>query len=167
MLLGLAKDQVACHVLDKFLLSSTVSIKAKRKLLRGFEGSLHLLATDKSGSRVLDKLWAIADINTKETMVIEIVPHEQLLANNFFGKFVLKNFRVEHFKRKREEWKQGEVSGDKKKDMFRDILGDEKIAKVQKPALPQSIKNVVAPEALAALGVDVAKVCWWRFYTNP
>ncbi|KAJ9051840.1 Nucleolar protein 9 [Entomophthora muscae] len=155
VLLGLAKDQVACHVLDKFLLSSTISIKAKRKLYRAFEGSLHILATDKFGSRILDNLWAIADINTKEAMVAEILPHEQLLANNFFGKFVLKNFRVEHFKRKREEWKLGEEGGEKKKDMFRDILGDEKIANIQKPVLPQILKNAVAPESLAALGVGV------------
>ncbi|KAI0216288.1 Nucleolar protein 9, partial [Massospora cicadina] len=150
VLLGLAKDPVASHVLDKFLISPTVSLKAKRKLTRAFEGSLHLLATDKGGSRVLDKLWAVADISTKEAMVSELIPHEHSLANNFFGKFVLRNFRVEHYKRKREEWKLGEVGGEKRKDLFRDLLGDEKIASIQKPAPPKSFNHPTASETLGA-----------------
>jgi nucleolar protein 9 len=50
------------------------------------------------------------------------------LSKNFFGKYILRNCNIDHFKRKREEWEEREKGIERKKDMFKDILGDTSMA---------------------------------------
>ena len=45
------------------------------------------LACDKSGSRVLDKLWLVASVKQKVSIAEELLKHEHRLQGDDFGRY--------------------------------------------------------------------------------
>lgn len=84
--------------------SDTVSIKQKRKLISLLQDHINSLATDKFGSRLIDRLWDISDLKGKERMVKTIVDNERTVATNMFGRWVWRNCHAEQYKRRKDEW---------------------------------------------------------------
>ncbi|KAF9142034.1 Nucleolar protein 9 [Mortierella sp. GBA39] len=121
-------DPVGSHVIEAFLTSPTLNLKVKRKILKSFMGKYHSMAKDRYGGHTVDKCWAVSDIEMKEKIAAELLAHEQELSQNFHGKFILRNCKIDQFKRKREEWVEREKGIERKKDMFMDILGDAVLA---------------------------------------
>jgi nucleolar protein 9 len=117
-------DPVGSHVIEAFLTSPTVNLKVKRKILRSFLGKYHTMALDRFGGHTVDKCWAVSDIEMKEKIAQELLEHEHALSQSYYGKFILRNCKIDQFKRKKEEWVEREKGIERKKDMFRDILGD-------------------------------------------
>ncbi|ORX93043.1 ARM repeat-containing protein [Basidiobolus meristosporus CBS 931.73] len=117
-------DPIGSRVVESFLTSPNVSLKAKRKIIRSFAGKYHEMAMDKYGSHIVDKCWAVSDIELKEKIATELVLNEKAIAACFHGKFILRNCQIDQFKRKREEWIEKEKGVERKKEMFKDILGD-------------------------------------------
>lgn len=65
-------------------------------------------------------------VNTLKTkMVTELLAGEEKLQNNTYGRMVLRNCRVNEFKKKRERWESEESVVEKRKRIFADILEDE------------------------------------------
>ncbi|KAJ3145160.1 Nucleolar protein 9 [Geranomyces michiganensis] len=163
-----AADAVASRVLEQFLVASTVSTKAKRKVIRGWLGRFSIIASDKFGSHVVDKAWAVADISLKEKIAEDLLLNYNTLSSNHFGKFVLRNCKIDSFKRRREEWVEKEMGIERKKDMFKEFLGDE-TAKAPDSSAADKVKKgkkEVDPlwtshkfdEGMAALGFGGGKV---------
>ncbi|KAF9921745.1 Nucleolar protein 9 [Linnemannia zychae] len=121
-------DPVGSHVIEAFLTSPTLNLKVKRKILKSFLGKYHMMAKDRYGGHTVDKCWAVSDIEMKEKIAAELLEHEHELSQNFHGKFILRNCKIDQFKRKREEWVEREKGIERKKDMFKDILGDAVLA---------------------------------------
>ncbi|KAF9284164.1 Nucleolar protein 9 [Mortierella alpina] len=121
-------DPVGSHVIEAFLTSPTLNLKVKRKILRSFLGKYHSMALDRYGGHTVDKCWAVSDIEMKEKIAAELLEHEQALSQSFHGKFILRNCKIDQFKRKKEEWVEREKGIERKKDMFKDILGDAVLA---------------------------------------
>ncbi|KAI8823129.1 armadillo-type protein, partial [Fimicolochytrium jonesii] len=99
-----AFSPTSSRVLEQFLLSSTINLKAKRKLIRSWLGKFATLAADKFGSHTVDKAWAVADIGLKEKIAEDLYNHTKTLQNSHFGKFVLRNCKIETYGKRREEW---------------------------------------------------------------
>jgi nucleolar protein 9 len=53
------------------------------------------------------------------------VKHEYDLSEHHLGKCILWTCKIDLFKRRYEEWVEREKGMDRKKDMFKDILGDD------------------------------------------
>ncbi|KAG0090636.1 Nucleolar protein 9 [Podila epicladia] len=121
-------DPTGSHVIEAFLTSPTLNLKVKRKILKSFMGKYHSMALDKYGGHTVDKCWAVSDIDMKEKIATELLEHEQALSHSFHGKFILRNCKIDQFKRKKEEWVEREKGIERKKDMFKDILGDAVLA---------------------------------------
>ncbi|KAG0294588.1 Nucleolar protein 9 [Dissophora globulifera] len=124
-------DPVGSHVLEAFLTSPTLNLKVKRKILKSFLGKYHAMAMDRYGGHTVDKCWAVSDIEMKEKIAQELLEHEHALSQSFHGKFILRNCKIDQFKRKKEEWVEREKGIERKKDMFKDILGDAVLATAQ------------------------------------
>ncbi|KAJ3019049.1 Nucleolar protein 9 [Thoreauomyces humboldtii] len=118
-----AFDPVSSRVIEAFLLAPAVSEKAKRKVIRGWLGKFGTLAADKFGSHLVDKSWAVADIGLKEKIAEDLLANLSVLSANHFGKFVVRNCKIESFKRRRDEWIEKEMGIDRKRDMFKEFLG--------------------------------------------
>lgn len=119
-----SKDIIASHAIDSFFTSPNISIKAKRKMIRGFDSQYDKLALDKFGSRVLDKCFEVADIEGKQRIVKELLPSERVLNNDFFGKITLRNCHVQLFKTDLKQWIQVQQGLESKRSLLKDILED-------------------------------------------
>ncbi len=82
------------------------------------------LCTDKHGSRVIDGVWKNCEIGQKESLAQELLAHEDELISNFYGRIVLHNCNITHYKRKQVAWKERERGVAKRREEFRDILED-------------------------------------------
>ncbi|KAF9418858.1 Nucleolar protein 9 [Entomortierella beljakovae] len=149
-------DPVGSHVIEAFLTSPTLNLKVKRKILKSFLGKYHSMALDKYGGHTVDKCWAVSDIEMKEKIATELLEHEHALSQSFHGKFILRNCKIDQFKRKKEEWVEREKGIERKKDMFKDILGDAVLATAngkQQAANGASAVDLPAPNPkMAELG---------------
>ncbi|KAJ3106517.1 Nucleolar protein 9 [Phlyctochytrium planicorne] len=128
-------DAVASRVIENFLKSPNVNLKAKRKIVTGFLDKIGELALGKYGSHLVDKCWDFSDIqlkvlqtrmNThthkkKEKIATELLKVESKLQQSFQGKFVLRNCKIESFKRSKESWTQNLIGAEKKKQMFKEF----------------------------------------------
>eukprot|EP01134_Creolimax_fragrantissima_P003110 CFRG3110T1 len=116
-------------VIETFM-GCSIEVAKKRKFMKIAKGSYAKLAMDKFGSRAVDACWAVADIKLKESLAAEMIQSENEMKNDFYGRVIWRNCRLDHFKRKKEAWAGKHVANEKKKDMFADILDDSKIESV-------------------------------------
>ncbi|KAJ3011101.1 UNVERIFIED_CONTAM: Nucleolar protein 9 [Siphonaria sp. JEL0065] len=117
------------RIYEKVLRSPSTPLKAKKKLLHGLHTHYAILACDKFGSYVVDAAWSVADLEAKERIAEELSRAKSQLEASFTGKFILKNCRVESYRREgREAWVEKVAGVDRKREMFKefeDILGDD------------------------------------------
>jgi nucleolar protein 9 len=106
-LIAMACNSITSHVLQKALTASTSTIQFRRQLVPRFAGYIKQLATDTSGSHVVDVLWeASKDIYfVKERLAQELADSELELRDSFIGRAVWKNWSMDIYKRRRGEWK--------------------------------------------------------------
>ncbi|KAI9203888.1 armadillo-type protein [Polychytrium aggregatum] len=122
-------DPIASRVLDMVFAGAMVSIKVKRKLIFALEGKYGEIAKDKYGSRIIDKIWLVSDINLKKKIAEELLFHEKTLADNFHGKFVLRNCKIDRYKKDQEEWAERQEGVERKKDLMKDFFEDKAFQK--------------------------------------
>ncbi|GAB5586639.1 Nucleolar protein 9 [Umbelopsis nana] len=144
-------DPTGSRVYEAILSSPNTNLKIKKKILRNLEDKYHEISMDKFGSHLMDQCWKVADIDMKAKIAQDLVNHEFDLSKNFFGKYILRNCNIDHFKRKREEWVEREKGIERKKDMFKDILGDTSLP-ATKAAQAAAGVNIPANPNLEDLG---------------
>lgn len=131
-----------------------VSLSVEKKTPLHFQGTFVKLACEKQGSHVVETCWRQAEVKHKEAITQELALSEQQLTSNFYGRIVLKNCGVEHFKRKDKTWHEKEQKAARKRKLIEEILEErEDSAKQNKKAKlkdDQTLTNL-APE-MAALG---------------
>ncbi|KAL2912010.1 Nucleolar protein 9 [Polyrhizophydium stewartii] len=103
-LLKWAVDPRASHAIEDLIKSPSASSKAKRKLIRRFQGHFVDLACDKFGSRVSDGCWAAGSLEIREAIAEELAARMSSVKENFIGKFSVRNFKIELFKQRRAYW---------------------------------------------------------------
>ncbi|KAI8048763.1 armadillo-type protein [Gilbertella persicaria] len=111
-----------------------VNDKIKKKILRDLSGKYVSLAKDKFGSHILDKCWLVADIDSKEKIAAELVKHEHELASHYLGKNILWTCKIDQYKRRHDDWVEREKGAERKREMFKDILGEALVEKKRKLA---------------------------------
>ena len=87
-----------------------------------FQGTFSKLACEKQGSHVVETCWQQAGVKYKEVINKELAQHEHHLNSNFYGRIVLRNCGIEHYKRKDASWHEREQRVAKKKKMLEEIL---------------------------------------------
>ena len=58
----------------------------------------------------------------KEAIVTELLDSEEELSADFYGKFVLRNLNVSHYKRKQNVWQTQQEMAGKRRELFQDII---------------------------------------------
>ncbi|XP_028557492.2 nucleolar protein 9 isoform X4 [Podarcis muralis] len=123
-LVTLARDPAGSHVFDALLDSPSVPEKQRRKVLRQLKGCYVSLACSKHGSRVLDAIWNGATLPAKREMAQELAEHESRLQNDPFGHFLVRNFSLTHFLKRRQDWERHHKAKKKRRELFSEILED-------------------------------------------
>jgi len=153
-LMLLANDPMGSYAVEAFLKSRSVISEKKHMLIEKLKGTFPKLACEKQGSHVVETCWRQAEVKYKEAITEELSHSEQQLKGNMYGRIVLRNCGVEHFKRKDKTWPEGELKAAKKRKLLEEILEERGEAVVAtKKAKPMSENNFtqLAPE-MAALG---------------
>jgi hypothetical protein len=58
----------------------------------------------------------------QEKIAQELLEHEQTLYGSKHGKFIIRNCRIDMFKRRREQWRQHQQGLAKRRDILKDII---------------------------------------------
>ena len=88
------------------------------------KGSWIIIAKSKCGSRCLDSVFQMINVNQKEMITKELSESYDELKYDFYGRFALQNCKVEQYKLQRDHWENSLQNRDKKRKMFNDILSD-------------------------------------------
>ena len=115
-------DPITSRIIEMFFVSETVLPKSKKKMMHSLQGQYGGLAKDKYGSHLIDKIWLVAPIALKETIAEELLTQERDILNDFHGKFVARNVKLDLFKRRRQEWREMEQGAQTRKALFKDFL---------------------------------------------
>ena len=83
-----------------------------------------ILCKDKHGSRVVDVLWRQSEVQRKQELAEQLIAHEDELFANYYGKIILRNCNISHYKKKRAAWQDVESAIERKRELFQDILGE-------------------------------------------
>ncbi|XP_063902584.1 nucleolar protein 9-like [Zophobas morio] len=120
-ILALCKDPHGSFVMEAFL-TSRIDLPRKKKIYKRVKNQLARLAMDKYGSRVLEAIWASADIAFKEFIADSLLGEEQQISSNMYGKIVMKKCNIDFYKRKKTAWLEKQEANQKKQELFKDIL---------------------------------------------
>lgn len=102
----IARDPTASRTLQAALTSKNASVIFRRKMIQQFYGKVGELALDPAASRVIDAIWdgthGLAFI--RERVAEELAENENSLRESFVGRAVWRNWKMDLYKRKRNDW---------------------------------------------------------------
>jgi len=120
----LAQDPKGSHLVDTVFQSSTIGEKNKEKLLQKLKEYLISLALNKFGSRVIDGIWAWANIKNKTVVAAALAERIAQLNANRFGKFIAEKCALHAFKRDSKVWAESVGKSSKRQQESEDILNE-------------------------------------------
>jgi len=68
-----------------------------------FDDNYGEISCNRYGSHLIDKCWSVSYLKMKESIAEELLDSERELNSNFQGKCVLRNCKIDNFKRNRQE----------------------------------------------------------------
>ena len=84
-----------------------------------------VLCKDKHGSCVVDVLWRQSEVQRKQELAEQLIAHKDELYANYYGKIMLRNFNISHYKKKQAAWQDVERATEKRRELFQDIIEDQ------------------------------------------
>jgi nucleolar protein 9 len=124
-LVNLSLNPQGSRAIEAFLIASSVSETANRRLVRKLTGHFAQLAVDKFGSHVVERCWAMSKVDLKNAVMEELLTAKTKLQDSQHGRMVWKNCKVEQFERRQADWVKEEAAAERKKSYFADILGED------------------------------------------
>jgi hypothetical protein len=95
-------------------------------------------------------------LHLQETIATELLKEEDMLKDNYFGRLVLRNCKIDYFKRKQDGWVEDLNANDRKRKMFSEFLepgAEEGSAEPsEKEKKHKARSKAKADPAMAALG---------------
>ncbi|KAJ2718090.1 Nucleolar protein 9 [Coemansia sp. Benny D115] len=135
------KDPSGSRIIDALIKSTQIPAKTKQRVIEQFSGHFSDLAMNKYGSFILDACWEVSDVDFKETILLELVKDETAILDNFFGRTIWNNYKATIYKTQPREWREHVLGLERKRSMFKDILGDKLATANVKPSAAPTLKN--------------------------
>lgn len=70
----------------------------------------------------MDTIWRNSDVSTKENLAEKLLAHHAQLSDNFYGRIVLRNCNITHYRRKQTVWLGEEEVVDETRQLFHESL---------------------------------------------
>ena len=70
----------------------------------------------------MDAIWRNSEVTAKEKLAEQLITHETELGNDFYGRIVLRNCNVAHYRRKQTVWQEKMATASKTREMFHDLF---------------------------------------------
>ncbi|QQP57540.1 Pumilio domaincontaining protein C14orf21like [Caligus rogercresseyi] len=120
---GVLVDPKGCHITGSFISSKNIGEKSRDGLIKALMGHFRFLCCNKFGSRSFDEIWKGASSKGRDLIAAELSKEADLLKSNHYGQFIHSNLRLDTYKRNYQDWKSGISAKEKKRELFKDILG--------------------------------------------
>ena len=106
LLMRISKDRTASRVLQSALTCPEQTHKFRRLLIPHFYGHIEDLAVDPVGSHVVDSIWeATKDLTfIRERIADKLANHESALRASVSGRAVWRNWKMDMYKTRKNEW---------------------------------------------------------------
>lgn len=121
-LIKYCRDPVSSRFIESIFTSKRIPDESKQKIIIKLLHKFGKMSADKYASHIVDKCWAQSNLEIKEKIAEDIEKSYSYLITSVYGKIIVRNFKIEIFKRSRKEWINSQVSKDKKRKMFEEIL---------------------------------------------
>lgn len=109
-LAGLSLSPPGSRLWDALMTSPQVPPTARRKLARKLKGRWGSLSCHRSGSRVVDAVWAAATGPTREAMARELAPQLRSLLSAPCGRGVARRLELQLFLHRPRDWRRRHVT---------------------------------------------------------
>jgi len=130
----LSTNSVGSHLIQECLrlFSSMERTEDLTEIFDKLKGRYQILATNKSGSFVMETIWSVANLKQRTAIVEELKTSEVQLKNDMYAKFLMNTIGISFYKRKPEEWKQIQTNEFRKRKMFSELIDDSNLTKKYK-----------------------------------
>lgn len=123
--IALANSAVSSRILESFYDGQAVLADKIAFATSSFSGSYAKLCIGKFSSHLVERIWKIAPISLKVAIAQEMVQSKKIIEDSHCGAILMRNFRIEEFSYRREEWTKKIHSNDKKRHLLQDLLDEE------------------------------------------
>lgn len=106
--LALTRSATSSRVLDVLLTSSTTPLRALRTFLMSLLGHYPAVASDRIGSRIAEKCFAVADVYLKDKIAASLSADPRTameLQKSPYGHFFARKVELPLWERRRDDWK--------------------------------------------------------------
>ena len=100
-------------------------IEQKKQFVMIFRGVYHKLSIDKYASHLVQKIWSLFSIDVKKMIATELASHRKIMQDSQYGSILLREFRIEKFSYRPDEWEKELKTVDKKRKMIEGFLSEE------------------------------------------
>ena len=100
-----------------------------------------VLCKDKHGSRVVDMFWRQSEVQRKQELAEQLIAYEDELFANYYGKIILRNCNISHYKKKQAVWQDVERAAERRRELFQDIVEDQAIVRVRETKVNKRIRD--------------------------
>lgn len=120
--LAICCDLIGSRFMDLVLNSAEVNRKVKTKMFLSLFQHVEKLAVDKNGSHVIDSAWKILGIDYKVKVAEKLLSKYNKIVSVIYGKFVLRNCKIDEFRSSKKDWVAKQQSLESKKRMISEIF---------------------------------------------
>jgi nucleolar protein 9 len=122
-------DSIGSHFIEECInfFEKTKKSNIFNEILDKLKGRFMIIACNKSGSFVIENIWKSASLRQRIDICEELKLNENQLRNDRFARFFYNKIGLSFYKRKPEEWKKIQSQEIKKRNLFSDILDDDKV----------------------------------------
>ena len=79
---------------------------------------------------MIDTVWRHCEVKRKKAIVKKLIAHEEKLASDFYGRIVLRNCNMSHYKKRQAAWQGDQCAAAYRRDLFQDIVSTDEIIAV-------------------------------------
>ncbi|GAV03591.1 hypothetical protein RvY_13987 [Ramazzottius varieornatus] len=122
LLVGFCSNNFGSFAVEKVLQAQKGNNNFYRTFLRNLKDVVADLACTKTGSRIFDSIWKSVDPQHRQELVEKLVPSEEKLRTNEFGRFIMNKINLPMYRRSLDGWKRQQATYDKQRDDLKAIL---------------------------------------------
>ncbi|TPX41062.1 hypothetical protein SeMB42_g05287 [Synchytrium endobioticum] len=99
-----AFDPTASRMLERLIRTEQIRYQSKQGIYSVFGDKYTQMAIDRSASHVVDSLFKLADIDKKQQIAANLSQNFTPISNSLYGRLVLRNLRIEEYRKSKADW---------------------------------------------------------------
>ncbi|TPX32653.1 hypothetical protein SmJEL517_g04285 [Synchytrium microbalum] len=157
-----AFDATGSRILERLFRAEHLPADARASIFNVFKDKFTQMATDRCASHVIDTLFQLGDMELKQRMASNLLMNYTPVSTSLYGRLVLRNLRIEEFRRDKEAWKSRLRNFEKRKahmNSFVDEMNSDAAKAPSAPTIrdkpPSTLKAAAAIPAVSSTAAPI------------